>query len=79
MISSAAKQQLIKMKLSEISDILTQQEGIEEYMSMGFDDRMEYLINSLYEIKHEKTILGLRRRARLKVPDACINSIIWDD
>lgn len=29
MISSAAKQQLIKMKLSEISDILTQQEGIE--------------------------------------------------
>ena len=79
MISSAAKQQLIKMKLSEISDILTQQEGIEEYMIMGFDDRMEYLINSLYEIKHEKTILGLRRRARLKVPDACINSIIWDD
>ena len=78
MISSSAKQQLIKMKLSEITDILEQQDGILEYTGMSFDERMEYLINSLYEIKHEKTIVGLRRRARLKMPDACINDIIWE-
>ena len=78
MISSSAKQQLIKMKLSEITDILEQPDGILEYTGMSFDERMEYLINSLYEIKHEKTIVGLRRRARLKMPDACINDIIWE-
>lgn len=79
MISSAAKQQLIKMKLSEVIDIIGQQDGILEYTSMPFDERMEYLVNSLYEVKHEKTILGLRRRARLKMPDANINGIIWEN
>lgn len=78
MISSSAKQQLIKMKLSEVSDILEQQDGILEYTGMSFDERLEHLINSLYEIKHEKTIRGLRKRARLKMPDACINDIIWE-
>lgn len=79
MISSSAKQQLIKMKLSEITEILEQQDGILEFTGMSFDDRMEILINALYGIKHEKTILGLRRRARLKMSDACINDIIWED
>lgn len=78
MISSSAKQQLIKMKLSEITDILERQNEIIEFTGMPFDERMEYVINSLYEIKHAKTILGLRKRARLKMPDACINDIIWE-
>lgn len=78
MISSAAKQQLIKMKLSEITEILEQQDGILEFTGMSFDDRIELLINSLYGIKHEKTIQGLRRRAKLKMPDACINDIVWE-
>lgn len=79
MISSAAKQQLLKMKLSEITDILEQQEGITEFSGLPFDERMEYLINSLYCIKHEKTIRGLRKRARLKIPEACVNDIIWEE
>ena len=52
MISSSAKQQLIKMKLSEITDILERQNEIIEFTGMPFDERMEYVINSLYEIKH---------------------------
>lgn len=79
MISSAAKQQLIKLKLSEITDIIEQQDGILEYANMSFDERMEYVVNSLYEIKHAKTIQGLRKRAKLKLPEASINDIIWEN
>lgn len=77
MISSSAKQQLIKMKLSEVIDIVEHQDGILEFTGMSFDERMEYLVNSLYEIKHAKTIQGLKKRAHLKMPEACINDIIW--
>ena len=62
MISSSAKQQLIKMKLSEITDILERQNGIIEFTGMPFDERMEYVINSLYnDIIWEKRGLDKRK------------------
>jgi len=79
MLTSAAKQQLIKMKLPEIADIVEQQNSILDYQHMSFDDRIDHLVNSLYVIKHDNSIKGLRKRAHLKYPEATINSIEWLD
>lgn len=79
MLTSAAKQQLIKMKLSEIADIVEHQDTLSEYQHMSFDTRMDHLVNSLYVIKHDNAIKGLRRRAHLKYPEATTNSIEWLD
>ena len=66
MLTSAAKQQLIKMELPEIADIVEQQNSILDYHHMSFDERMDHLVNSLYVIKHDNFIKGLRKRAYLK-------------
>lgn len=79
MLTSAAKQQLIKMKLSEIADIVERQDSILEYQHLSFDERMDHLVNSLYVIKKDNSIKGLRKRAHLKYPESTINSIEWLD
>lgn len=67
------------MKLPEIADIVEQQNSIREYQYLSFDERMDHLVNSLYVIKHDNSIKGLRKRAHLKYPEATINSIEWLD
>lgn len=79
MISETAKRQLREMKLDDAIDLVEGQGRIDEFQCMPFEERLEFLVQALYEAKQQERIKGLRRRARLKFPNANINGIYYQD
>ena len=63
------------MKMDEIVDIVESQDAIAENWNMNFHERMDNLVDQLYQIKNNKRIDTLCRQARFKWPKAdCIRS-----
>ena len=66
-------------KLDELVDILDDQEHrLDVYASMSFDDRLSLTIDELYYQKNSKRSKRLISSAKLRYPDADINTLILE-
>ena len=58
------------LKLPELVSIIAEQDSIAETMAMTFDERIDCIVDQLYEIKNENRIRTLSKSARFKYPQA---------
>ena len=65
------------LKLSELASIIAEQDSIAETMSMAFDERIDCIVDQLYEIKNENRIRTLSKSARFKYPQADLSSMLF--
>ncbi|MCK9331475.1 MAG: ATP-binding protein [Candidatus Cloacimonetes bacterium] len=79
LICESTRRQIREMKLNDMIDIVERQESMTEFMSMPFIERLDFVIQALYESKQQEKIVRLRHRARLKFPNANINAIYYQD
>ena len=65
------------LKLPELASIIAEQDSIAETMSMTFDERIDCIVDQLYEIKNENRIRTLSKSARFKYPQADLSSMLF--
>lgn len=65
------------LKLPELVPIIAEQESIAQTMSMTFDERMDCIVDQLYQIKNENRIQSLSKSAKLKYPQADLSSMLF--
>lgn len=80
MISDDSRRKLRELQLDCMIDALDDQESsINAYMDMNFDDRLNLLIDVCYAKKWADRARRLLRYAKLRYPNADINTIYYDD
>ena len=79
MLNEESRRKIRELKLDELVDILDDQEHrLDVYASMSFDDRMSLTIDELYYQKNSKRSKRLISSAKLRYPDADINTLILE-
>ena len=61
-----------------MSDYVNEIEASPDAVKLLFKDKLEMIIDRLYQNKINDTIKRLRSRAKLSEPDACTQSIVYD-
>ena len=62
-----------------MSDYVNEIEAAPDAVKLLFKDKLEMIIDRLYQNKINDTIKRLRSRAKLSEPDACTQSIVYDN
>ena len=79
MLNEESRRKIRELKLDELVDILDDQEHrLDVYASMSFDDRLSLTIDELYYQKNSKRSKRLISSAKLRYPDADINTLILE-
>ena len=79
MLNEESRRKIRELKLDELVDILDDQERrLDVYASMSFDDRLSLAIDELYYQKNSKRSKRLISSAKLRYPDADINTLILE-
>ena len=79
MLNEESRRKIRELKLDELVDILDDQEHrLDVYASMSFDDRLSLAIDELYYQKNSKRSKRLISSAKLRYPDADINTLILE-
>ena len=65
------------LKLPELASIIAEQDSVAETMAMTFDERIDCIVDQLYEIKNENRIRTLSKSARFKYPQADLSSMLF--
>ena len=79
MLNEEARRKIRELKLDELVDIIDDQERrLDVYASMPFDDRLSLAIDELYYQKNSKRSKRLISSAKLRYPDADINTLILE-
>ena len=76
-LSQETARKLRLMKMGEIVDIVESQDAIAENWNMNFHERIDNLVDQLYQIKNNKRIDTLCRQARFKWPKADVQSMLF--
>lgn len=77
MINDETKRKLRAMKLGEMIDLLDMQDGDKNMLSLSFDERIQMVIDGLWQEKHAAKIKRLIKSARFR-HDADMNDIIYE-
>ena len=79
MLNEESRRKIRELKLDELVDIIDDQERrLDVYASMPFDDRLSLAIDELYYQKNSKRSKRLISSAKLRYPDADINTLILE-
>ncbi|MCK9547162.1 MAG: ATP-binding protein [Sphaerochaeta sp.] len=78
MIGDESIRKLRELNLSEMVEILQRQEHDVAYTCMPFDERIQYITDYVYKVKQDSKIKRLIRSARLRYPNAELNSVHYD-
>lgn len=65
--------------IEKMSDYVNEIETAPDAVKLLFKDKLEIIIDRLYQNKINDTIKRLRSRANLCEPDACTQSIVYDN
>lgn len=65
--------------IEKMSDYVNEIEAAPDAVKLLFKDKLEMIIDRLYQNKINDTIKRLRSRAKLSEPDACTQSIVYDN
>ena len=75
MIDKSSIDKLNALNLDELVDILHRQESVAEFISMPFDQRLQFAIDDFYSVRMEQNYKRLLAKAHLKYPGASFHSI----
>ena len=75
MIDKSSIDKLNALNLDELVDILHRQESVAEFISMPFDQRLQFAIDDFYSVRMEQNYKRLLAKAHLKYPGARFHSI----
>ena len=76
MLNDESRRKIRELKIDELVDILDDQEQrLDIYASMSFDDRLSLAIDELYLRKNNKRAKRLISTAKLRYPVADINTL----
>ena len=78
MINDETKRKLREMNLSEIICGLETQQSEPATLGLPFDDRMQRLVDYVYQEKYNAKIQRLIRSARLRFPQADMQGILYE-
>jgi DNA replication protein DnaC len=78
MINDESIRKLRELNLPEMVEILQRQEHDVAYTCMPFDERIQYVADYVYQLKQDGRIKRLVRSARLRYPNAEINSVHYE-
>ena len=79
MLNDESRRKIRELKIDELVDILDDQEQrLDIYASMSFDDRLSLAIDELYLRKNNKRAKRLISTAKLRYPAADINTLILE-
>ena len=78
MLNDETKRKIRELNIGEIITALEFQEKEPEMMSLSFDERLQRVIDYLYQEKYNSKIQRLIRIARFRLPQADIHSIHYD-
>ena len=79
MISDESRRKLREMQLEPMIEALDNQEtNRDSYLGMSFDDRLNLLIDECYTAKNNDRAKRLMRCAKLRYPNADINTIYYE-
>lgn len=79
MLNDESRRKIRELKIDELVDILDDQEQrLDIYASMSFDDRLSLAIDELYLRKNNKRAKRLISTAKLRYPVADINTLILE-
>jgi DNA replication protein DnaC len=79
MISDETRRKLREMQLESMIEALDNQEtNRDSYLGMSFDDRLNLLIDECYTAKNNDRAKRLMRCAKLRYPNANINTIYYE-
>lgn len=77
MINEETKTKLQVLGIEEFADAIENQQRAGTYDVIPFEERFDNLVDYVYEAKYQKKVESLRRRAKLRFPDADIRDIIY--
>ncbi len=75
MIDSNTKMMLSELKMDEFTEILKSQETVPEFLSMSFDERLQYVIADYHSAKVQEKMEILVKKASFKYPHVGASSI----
>lgn len=78
MINDETKRKLRELNMSEIISGLEIQQSEPETLAWSFDDRMQRLVDYVYQEKYNSRIQRLIKAARLRFPQADMHGVYYD-
>ena len=75
MLDKATLDILSELKLDELGNIVRRQDSVSEYISMPFDQRLQFAIAELYSLQSDAMYKRLVNNARMKHPNATFQGI----
>ena len=78
MINDESIRKLRELNLPEIVEILHTQQDDVAFDIMPFDERMQYIIDYVYQLKQDARIKRLVRMARFRYPNADMHSVHYE-
>ena len=75
MLDKATLDILSELKLDELGNIVRRQDSVPEYISMPFDQRLQFAIADLYSLQADALYKRLVSNARMKHPNATFQGI----
>jgi len=78
MINEETKRKLGELNLDDAVKALEMQQQDNNYTSMSFDERIQCMVDYVYQENYNKTVQRLMKRAVFRIPKAEMNSIFYD-
>lgn len=75
MIDSNTITMLSELKMDSFTNIIRRQDTIPEFLSMSFDERLQFAVADYYEVKNQEKMESLVKKANFKYPQVNTNSI----
>jgi DNA replication protein DnaC len=77
-LSDDAIRELHMMNFSEAGTVFDEQETIPEIVSLPFNERLEDMIDKVYQEKYNVKVRRLQKQAHLRIPTAEVTGILYD-
>ncbi len=77
MINDETKRKLREMKLDEVIDFIEMQNSMTFFIQLTFDEKLQTMVDYLYQEKHNGRVQRLMRLSKLRLPKAEVNDIYY--
>lgn len=79
MINNDTRRKLEEMNLCEFIQALEIQEKTPTYQVLSFEERLQLLVDYVYQEKYTNKVKRLNKMAKFRYPEACIENVYYTD
>lgn len=78
MLNEETRKKLRELNLPEILEAIDRQATDKQFLSMPFEERLQFMVDYLYQEKNNSKIQRLVKQARFRLPRADVNDIVYE-